>query len=1057
MQSRSRTSFRSGLAAPAFVTMTIWGANAVAAPRPFDLPSQDAPDAITEFARQAGIQILAPSEKIRGIRLPSLHGTYEIREALEILLAGTGLMIVSDDGKFITLREQPLPKPRKRDRTEAMRPTPRTQATFPPPPTPSIEEVIVTGSHIVREGYEAPTPLTVVGVEELQKSPDSNLLNIMNALPALIGSSTTSSTTAALSPASAGLQALNLRSLGASRVLVLLDGRRAVGSSISGLVDIASFPSQLISRVDIVTGGASAVYGSDAVAGVVNFILDKKFTGAKGELSGGVTNYGDGKNYKIELSAGFGFADDRGHVLISGKHEFNSGIEGDGGRVWNRRGILQMSNPAYTATNGQPQQLVEFNASTYTFALGGIITSGPLKGTVFGSGGMPFRYQDGVLYSNPYTVGGDWQLGDLRPFADLDPRQAYDGVFTRVGYDVTDDIDAFVQWGWNQTQLSDSIAPVWVLGGTANAPAIQVDNAYLPTSVRAAMVANNITSFQLGTSNGDMALLDAVSLRVTNRIDAGLEGSVMVFDRPWRWSITYGYGATKVGLHAPSAPLRARFLLATDAVVNPANGQIVCRSSLSDPTSRCRPWNVMGIGVNLGNQAAEDWINNDGQGGFQHALIEQKIYTASFTGEPFAVWAGPVSLAISFEHRNDVVNAPNDAFSAAGGHILGNIPALFGQQAVTEGAIETVLPLATAQSWAQSWDFTAAARFTGYELSGFAATYKIGTTYTPVDDIKLRITRSRDIRAPNLQELFAPVNIRSPSSQIIDRLLPGSPTYAFSTENVTGNSKLLPERADTTGVGIVLHPRFLSNFTISVDFWDVDVRDAITPLSPQQVIDTCSTGRFTSVCPNIVRSPVTGLITQVQTYSINLATQDVRGLDLETSYRMQAADIISDWRGTLSLHGLATFYLRNYQDNTFQAPTDRVGENAATNPPHWKLTATAGYALDPVTVSLTARAISAGAINTTYIECTSGCPAATIDHLTINNNHIAGRAYVDANVSYKVSVADASFGEVFFSAKNLLNNDPPAIPTSFLSNLAGPAVLYDAFGVVFRAGVRFRM
>ena len=933
----------------------------------------------------------------------------------------------------------------------------QAQAGASAAPASTVEEVVVTGSRIVREGYEAPTPLTVVGVEELQKSADSNLLNIMNTMPALSGSATATTTISGLSPGNAGVQSLNLRSLGSTRTLVLLDGQRSVGAQRDGSVDVASFPSQLIQRVDVVTGGASAVYGSDAVAGVVNFILDKKFTGVKGELSGGVTNYGDDKNYKVELSAGFGFgSDNRGHILVSGQHSFNSGIQGSGGRKWDQVGVIQMSNPNYTTTNGQPQQLVRLHAASASFTMGGIITSGPLKGTYFGAGGAPAKYNYGVLYSNPYLVEGDWKLSDLRPYADIDPVQGYDSIFTRASYDITDNINVFVQWGWAQSKLHDIIAPWWVLGGAANAPVVKIDNAYLPATVRAAMVANNVTQFTLGTANIDMEPLDVDSKRFTNRISGGFEGKIDAFDTSWRWNATVNYGATKIRTGAPMAPLLTQYLRAADAVVNPSTGQIVCRITLTNPSDPCKPWNVMGIGVNTGNKAAADYINNNGLGGYAHGLIEQTDYAASITGEPFSIWAGPVSLALSIEHRKDKTNITTDIPSTLGQHILGNEPGLVGQQSVTEGAVEALIPLAKGESWAQAWDLSLAARFTGYELSGFVSTWKVGTTYSPIDDIKLRFTRSRDIRAPNLQELFTPINIMSGSGQLIDRTLPNSPSYAVGRTNATGNPNLVPERADTTGIGVVLSPSFLSGFTASVDYWNVDLGGAITQLTAQQVIDVCANGRFPALCANLTRDPVTNLITEVKVFGINLASQDVRGIDVEASYRTSLSDVVSDWNGAISLHGLMTFYLRNYQDNTFQLPTNKVGENSTTTPPNWKLNVTASYSLDPVTVSLTARAVSAGLINATYIQCTSGCPTSTADHTTIDNNHLGGRAYFDASFTYKLPVESAQ-SELFVSVKNILNNDVPAIPTSFLTSISATSPLYDPYGTVYRVGLRFKM
>ena len=922
----------------------------------------------------------------------------------------------------------------------------------------TVEEVVVTGSRIVREGYEAPTPLTVVGTEQLEAKADSNLMNFLQSMPAITGSATNTSSSTALANGAAGLQTLNLRSLGGTRVLVLLDGQRTVGSTTTGTVDVASFPSQLVQRVDVVTGGASAVYGSDAVAGVVNFVLDRNFTGVKGELSGGLTNYGDDKNYKIDLSAGFGFADNRGHVLLSGEHMFNKGIHGDGGRQWNRLGWQQIVNPAYNATtnNSVPQQLFLNHVGVGVMAPGGLITSGPLKGTAFGPGGTPYKFNYGSIFSNPYMQGGDWQLGDLRPYNDIDQKQNNNVLFARLSYDVTDNFNVYAQWGWTQARIYNDIAPSWVFGTSGYV--VKVDNAYLPASVRAAMVANGVTQFAIGTTNADsFQQLDNSGVRRTNRLNTGVEGKFNAFNTEWKWNAYFAYGNTGISFGSEASLLKTAYTLATDAVVNPANGQIVCRVALTNPATDCRPWNNIGVGVNNGNLAGWNYINNNGAGSKQHGPIEQTTYAASITGEPFSIWAGPVSLALSFEHRKDEINITADPPSVAtgGGHILGNVPALTGKQSVTEGAVETLIPLAKGESWAQAWDLNLAVRFTGYELSGNVTTWKIGTTYTPIDDIKLRFTRSRDIRAPNLSELFLPGSTGSAQPQIIDRFR-NNQQYAIGTTLTTGNPNLLPEKADTTGIGAVLQPRFLEGFTASVDYWDVNISGALYPLAVQQVIDLCYNGTNTAVCPNLIRNATTGLIQTIQLYSINLATQDVRGIDLEASYRTPLSSIVDSWRGGLTFHGNMTFYMRNYTNNTFQTPTDKVGENNATNPPNWKLTATIAYNLDPVTVTLTGRAIPAGKIDATFIECTSGCPAATTDHPTININRIPGAFYLDANVTYKFDLGNAK-SEFFIAAKNLFNKDPPPLVTSYFANAAATGSLYDPLGTVYRVGLRFKM
>jgi len=922
--------------------------------------------------------------------------------------------------------------------------------------TPAVsEEIVVTGSRIVREGYEAPTPLTVFGQEQLQNSASPSLIDTLIQIPAVIGASTPASGASGLSPGTAGLQTLNLRSLGANRVLILLDGQRFVGASLGGDVNIGSMPSQLIQRVDVVTGGASAVYGSDAVSGVVNFVLDRSYTGVKGEVSAGITNYGDGKTYRASLTTGFGFAGGRGHVLASGEFWENKGTDGDGGRAWSRAGFQQITNPSYTATNGQPRRLYQFATGLQTALPGGIIVAGPLKGTTFGVGGAPTQYQYGT-FSNPFNVGGDWQIGDTRPLVDLAPPQRNANIYTRVSYDVTDDLNAFAMWSWVEDRLISSLIPPWIFGGPTG-PIIRSDNAFIPAQTRAAMTAAGITSFQLGVGNGDMPPIGGITQRMTNRVNAGLEGKFDAFDSTWTWDANFVYGASKIWFRQPMAPLRFRYDMAIDAVAHPTTGQIVCRSTITAPNNGCKPWNPMGIGVNT-NLSTLAWQNNDGEGAWQDALVEQTVVSTSIAGEPFELWAGPVSLAFSAEHRIDKVNADTDVWSKTGEHILGNLPALQNaKQSVSEAAFETVIPVAKGEPWAEAWDVSAAVRATDYEISGYVTTWKLGTTYTPVEDITVRVTRSRDIRAPNLYDLFRPDSFGAANATIVDPFLGNPPpSYPLTNKSITrGNPALVPEKADTLGAGIVFRPQFLPGFTASVDYWDVKIKGAIQPITTQQVIDTCFTGQFPQNCANVIRNSA-GTIDSVRTYGLNLAQQRVKGIDLESSYRTPLSDLIGDLPGDFSIHGLITFYLRNYADNTFNLPTDRVGQNTAGGVPDWKFNVNATYSLDPITITLTGRANSSGTYNAMFIECTTGCPTATNDRDTVNTNRLSGRFYLDANVGYDFEIGETT-GQLFVSAKNLFNVDPPPIAGNYFANAASDATLYDPLGTVYRAGIRFKM
>ncbi|WP_375393561.1 TonB-dependent receptor plug domain-containing protein, partial [uncultured Sphingomonas sp.] len=235
-----------------------------------------------------------------------------------------------------------------------------------PPETTASEDqaggatdITVTGSRIVRDGYSAPTPVTVLGAADIAAQSPANISDFVNQLPAITaGGSTSSNSSGSLSNGIAGINSVNLRGLGVGRTLVLLDGQRSVASAVSGVVDINTFPQDLIERVEVVTGGASAQYGSDAVGGVVNFILDKKFKGFRISADEGLTTYGDGHNYKIDASVGLSLLGDRLHVLLSGEYFHQDGVDTIA-RDWNGSGYFQINNPAYTPTNGLPQRIVD--------------------------------------------------------------------------------------------------------------------------------------------------------------------------------------------------------------------------------------------------------------------------------------------------------------------------------------------------------------------------------------------------------------------------------------------------------------------------------------------------------------------------------------------------------------------------------------------------------------------------------------------------------------------------------------------------------------------------
>ena len=460
-----------------------------------------------------------------------------------------------------------------------------------------IEEVVVSGTRIIRDGYSAPTPVTVVNQEQLQTSATGNIADYVNTMPAFFGSSTPESGAHSSSNAQAGLNILNLRNIGGVRTLVLIDGQRSVGATTTGLVDINDIPQDLVTRVDVVTGGASAAYGSDALAGVVNFVLDRTYEGVKGEISGGMTSYGDDTNYRVRLTAGLGFDGDRGHFIFSGEITDDNGIKGVP-RAWNNQGWALIPNPAFAAGNGLPAFLNVNHAFTYAATFGGVIVGGPLGGTAFGPGGIQRKLNFGSITSNPWTVGGDWQAYQANNTPNLDPSQVNQRVFGRLSYAITPNITVFGQYSWAENHAIGANEPNFFVGNLT----IKADNAFIPAALKAAVPAGGLT---FGTYNQDAGIWTNNSNRTTVRYVAGADGKFGAFGSDWTWNAYFQEGKTFVYFQESNLVNKTRYNLAIDSVFN-SNGQIICRDTIANPNDGCVPFNLFGTGVNT--QAAVNYI-----------------------------------------------------------------------------------------------------------------------------------------------------------------------------------------------------------------------------------------------------------------------------------------------------------------------------------------------------------------------------------------------------------------------------------------------------------------
>jgi outer membrane receptor protein involved in Fe transport len=958
------------------------------------------------------------------------------------------------------------------------------------------QDITVTGSRIVRDGYSAPTPVSVISSEEIQREAPANITDFVNTLPAVRGSGTAATSNGSLSNGAAGINTVNLRNLGAARTLVLFDGQRSVASATTGVVDVNTFPQALIERVEVVTGGASSAYGSDAVSGVVNFILDKDFTGFKMDYEFGITTYGDGQNHKVSATGGQSFADGRGHLLLSGEYFSQTGIQSID-RDWNDSGFFQIDNPAYSAaactdsnaaTLCVPARLIQGGIGTGQFTPGGLISTGAFRGVYFGSvdpatGRATVNQLAFGPTSGQWMVGGDYDLTSdgHRSSATLLPAEKRGSLFGRLSYEFADAFKLFGQVSYSYyrgqsyyqqtptTGVTIQVAPSAANGGLINPflPQAFLDrvNAY-----NLANPAARVTAVQIGTSNIGIPPQGSDNTREVYRYVVGANGDFGALGIDWSWDAYYQRGEIRTSERLTNAWNLARMAAATDAVAAPASntagytpGAIVCRINIdanaANDDRACVPLNRIGVGG-----MSQEAINYVLYGGLQ-PLREQTLTqdVAAFnlsTNNLFDLWAGPVSIALGGEWRRETVTGTVDplfrpivsAGVTSGTWIYGNYLPTVGAYDVKEAYLETLIPLF------KGADLNGAVRVTDYSTSGTVTTWKGGVTWQVIPDIKLRGTISRDIRAPNLGELFAP-GVGRTNTVNVPLAGGGFRTDQFN-ESTVGNAALAPEVAKTYGVGVIATPRFLPGLALSVDYFDIQLDGAISSLTAQTLIDQCYIQTIADACTFIsttggrgVTSP--GLaVTSIEIKPTNFVGIEAKGVDIEASYRQPVGP------GNLTLRALASHAISLYTDNGVDVPTEAAGQNSGSLP-DWTYRLSAGYEVDGFSTQIVGRGVSGGVYDNSYIVCATDCPVSTVANRTVNRNDISGAFYLDVNASYEFQSGGARF-EAFLSIRNLLDTDPVLVGNGPTGNNI-PAypqtnrALYDVLGRVFRLGMRVRI
>lgn len=899
--------------------------------------------------------------------------------------------------------------------------------------------IVVTGSRLSASGFNAPSPVTVMGADEIARRAAPNVSEVLNQIPAFRAQSTAA--TSAIFGSNLGAATADLRGLGANRTLVLVDGRRVVASTVQGgsftpanTVDLNTIPTSLIARTEVVTGGASAAYGSDAVAGVVNLILDTRLKGLRASAQYGQTDEGDAEEYTASLAFGTSFGGDRGRFIIGGEYNENKGTGDCYTRDWCSATFGPVTNPAF-AVNGLPASLIVPGVRTATATNNGIITSGPLRGLEFNPDGTTRQHDYGTYYgAGIYQIGG----GDERnPFFEhysmVAPVKRYSGL-AHFEYDLTDSITFFAEGSYAKVKASQLGAQVRDLGNIT----IRRDNAYLSEEVQDLMDANGLATFTFGRIGNDFGPTRMSVDRETYRAVGGFNGEL---GGTWKWEAYYQYGRTNYHQAVANNRINSNYTRAVDAVFND-DGDVVCRSTLTNPTNGCIALNLFGAGNYDPNAVSYSFGT-----ALQDTHLTQHVAAAQISGEPFSTWAGPVAVALGGEYREDIASGTADPISAALNFYVSGGAAISGKMNVKEGFLEVGVPLARDASFARSLDLNGAIRLTDYSVSGSVTSWKLGATWEPVDQLRLRVTRSRDIRAPNIFELYAP---RSTSFQTVTDPENGG-AFVLPLSILGGNANLVPEIANTLTIGGVFSPDFagLNGLQLSVDYYDINLEGAIATYGSQIIVNLCAQG-VASMCANVVRDADDAIVS-ITNVNQNVNNIKTRGLDFELLYRTALGS------GDLTLRSLATHVMDLTTVDVTGRGIDRAGQNGAptsqpSGVPNWQVNTSARYSTGPFSGEVQARYISGGYIDNTKLGPlqeghTNNNPN------SVNLNRIKAYWYFNANAQYDLIRDGDRSVQLFGAVNNIGNRAPPVAPSSF-----GPTnnVLYDVLGRTYRIGVRVR-
>ncbi|SFJ16590.1 TonB dependent receptor [Sphingomonas sp. NFR04] len=775
-------------------------------------------------------------------------------------------------------------------------------------------EIVVTGSRIARPDLQSSTPVAVVSAERIEQTGASNVQDVLATLPSV--GQNVSRTSSNFSNTGNGTATVNLRNLGSSRTLVLIDGRRTLGIAGSSAVDVNNIPTDLVQRVEVVTGGASAVYGSEAIAGVVNFVLKNDFQGLRVRAQNTLSDKGDAARQYVTITGGQNFGGGRGNVTANFSYDNDHGLRSRD-RAFSSRDLPNRSSyPAQGLFDVSAPGVTQFaagNPSTFTFG-----PNNNLKG-----------YQGANV--DGYNRNGDRLLSV--------PVERYQGAVL-AHYDFSDAFKLYAQGQYSRTNSNASLEPSAIDNTSAGAAlnfdgsayaGIPISSPYVPAAIRDAAIANGVDVVQFRRRSNDIFSRSNKNERDFYRGVLGAKGQFTAGTN-WSYDIYYEHSESRDHTTAQSI-YTPNYGAALSNEIGP-DGTVRC-SDAAARAAGCVPINIFGANtvtaaaaqflqkytgptrnVTLVDGGTVQLVNGTNVSYDYLAKVNQDVVSGSINGDLFSLWGGPVAISFGGEYRHEKSTETFDPFTQAGLSAGNQITNTRGSFNVKEGFVEVVAPIVEDRPGIKYLGLEGAARYADYSTVGGVWSFKGGATFAPTSDIRFRGVYSRATRAPNIGELFASLSQTFPA--VVDpcdqrggegdgaptgalnpacRNIPGIANtiatrgaFAYSTAQIQtidgllgGNANLREETADTFTAGAVITPTFFKNFSMTVDYYTIKVKNAIGIIGQQVSADECLATGNAEFCNNVIRDS-NGFITRVNAINFNTGSYLVSGIDVEARY-----------------------------------------------------------------------------------------------------------------------------------------------------------------------------